>query len=40
MKFIATTQKRMKKQAKEKITRSKHGELTENKVYEWLQENK
>ena len=29
-----------KKQAKEKITKLKHGELTENEVYEWLQENK
>ena len=29
-----------KKQAKEKITKLKHGELTEDKVYEWLQENK
>ena len=29
-----------KKQAKEKITKLKHGELTEDEVYEWLQENK
>ena len=29
-----------KKQAKEKITKLKHGELTEDDVYEWLQENK
>ena len=26
-----------KKQAKEKITKLKHGELTEDEVYEWLQ---
>ena len=29
-----------KKQAKEKIIKLKHGELTEDEVYEWLQENK
>ena len=29
-----------KKQAKEKITKLKHGELTEDEVYKWLQENK
>lgn len=29
-----------KKQAKEKITKLKHGELTEDEVYEWLQKNK
>ncbi len=29
-----------KKQAKEKITKLKHGELTEDEVYEWLQQNK
>lgn len=29
-----------KKQTKEKITKLKHGELTEDDVYEWLQENK
>ena len=29
-----------KKQAKEKITKLKHGELTEDEVYVWLQENK
>ena len=34
------TTKAIKKQAKEKITKLKHGELTEDEVYEWLQENK
>ena len=29
-----------KKQAKEKIAKLKHGELAEDEVYEWLQENK
>lgn len=29
-----------KKQAKEKITKLKHGELTEDEVYKWLQQNK
>lgn len=29
-----------KKQAKEKITKLKHGELTEDEVYKWLQKNK
>lgn len=29
-----------KKQAKEKIIKLKHGELTEDDVYEWLQKNK
>ncbi len=29
-----------KKQAKERITKLKHGELTEDEVYKWLQENK
>jgi len=29
-----------KKQAKEKITKLKHGELTEDEVYKWLQINK
>lgn len=29
-----------KKQAKEKNTKLKHGELTEDEVYEWIQKNK
>lgn len=29
-----------KKQAKDKIIKLKHGELTEDEVYKWLQENK
>ena len=29
-----------KKLAKEKITKLKHGELTENEVYEWIMRNK
>ena len=29
-----------KKQAKEKITKLKHGELTEDEVYDWILKNK
>ena len=29
-----------KKQAKEKITKLKHGELTEDEVYEWILKSK
>lgn len=29
-----------KKLAKEKITKLKHGELTEEEVYEWIMKNK
>ena len=39
-KKIANDFESWKKQAKEKIIKLKHGELTEDEVYEWLQENK